>query len=59
MVVDVGKNQRGDPYFFPSKFSCPKLKGKYLTIEGGAVPDNKNGKSQIWCLFRGAVPVDL
>ena len=64
MLVDVGKNQRGDPYFFSSDFSFPKIKGKYLIIEGGAVPDNKNGKSQIWCLFRGglfrggAVPVD-
>ena len=47
MVVDVGNNHRGDTYFFPSKFSFPKMEGKYLTIEGGAVPDNKNGKSQI------------
>ena len=54
------KIKGGTLIFFPSDFKCPKIKGKYLIIEGGAVPDNKNGKSQIWCLFRGgAVPVDL
>ena len=66
MIGDVRKNQRGLPFFFSSNFCSPKIRRKYPLIEGGAVPDNKNGKRHILCLIRGgcsegkgAVPVDF
>ena len=56
MIVEAGKNQRGHPYFFPSKFSSPKIKGKSSIIEWG---DCSRQQSDFVLNQGGAVPVDL
>ena len=45
MIVEPGKKSRGHPYFFPLKFSNPKIKGKSSIIEGGCSRPQKREKS--------------